>query len=235
MKKVNSAAVSLLNRVLGFFDLQLRRRHSGIWDSDQEFLRLYERLRNRTLVRIDRCYALYQFAKSQALSPRGEVAQVGVYRGGTARMVAECFLSSRKRVYLFDTFEGLPQASKDDGANGAQNNEEKQFTDTDFSEVKEYFSDLPNVEFRKGFFPDTARGLENQEFCFVYLDADLYRSTKDGLDFFYPRMVPGGVIIMDDYGTKGWPGVEKAAREFCTENNVAPVKTVWWQGLIIKR
>lgn len=88
--------------------------------------------------------------------------------------------------------------------------------------------------FKKGYFPDTVQGLEGHTFCFVYLDADLYTSIRDGLAFFYPRMIPGGVIVIDDYGTDNWPGVEKAVYEFCVENNVLPIKNVWWQGLIIK-
>jgi O-methyltransferase len=124
--------------------------------------------------------------------------------------------------------------SEKDGVKSNQGAGDKKFADVDFTEIKSYFTDFPNVIFKRGFFPDTAEGLESQKFCFVYLDADLYQSTKDGLDFFYPRMVPGGIIMFDDYGTSNWPGVEKAVREFCSENDIFPVKMAWWQGLIIK-
>lgn len=225
---------SLVSRTLSFFGLQIKKINSGLWDYDQEFLRQYEKIRNKTLVKLDRSYVLYQFAKSQAKLSKADVAQVGVYQGGTAKMIAECFANSNNKIYLFDTFQGLPQSSEEDGLKRNQNDKVREFTDVDFNEVTEYFSDLSNVEFRKGFFPDTTKGLEDRQFCFVYLDADIYKSIKDGLEFFYPRMVPGGVIIIDDYATEVWPGVEKAVQEFCVKNDISPIKTVWWQGLILK-
>ena len=225
----------IINRLLDLFDLQIKRFNTGFWDIDQGFIKIYKEINEKTLVKIDRCYMLYQFAKHAATLPTGDVAQVGIYKGGTAKMIAECFLNSKKLVYLFDTFEGLPKKSREDNNKKDVNREEKQqFTDIDFKEIKEYFSCCDNVELRKGFFPDTARGLENKQFSFVYLDADIYQSIKDGLDFFYPRMVHGGIIIFDDYQTTDWPGVEKAVHEFCMKNNIFPIKTTQWQGLIIR-
>lgn len=234
MRKLNSIIASTVNRGLSFFGVQIKRADSGFWDSDREFLCAYDDIRDRTLVKIDRSYMLYQFAKSSAMLPVGDVAQVGIYKGGTAKMIARCFANSGKKIYLFDTFEGLPSVSEEDGENVRKNNVTKAFADVDFGEIKNYFSGLPNVEFRKGFFPNTAIGLNNEKFCFVYLDADLYQSTKDGLSFFYPLMVSGGVIMIDDFGTANWPGVKRAVNEFCSENGIATVKTAWWQGLIIK-
>ena len=112
MKKVNQCIVAILNRVLSLLGLQIRRIHAGLWDTDSEFMDVYKRLQKNTLVRIDRCYSLYQLAKIEALTQKGDVAQVGVYRGGTARMIAECFTHTQKSFYLFDTFEGRPSASK---------------------------------------------------------------------------------------------------------------------------
>jgi O-methyltransferase len=66
---------------------------------------------------------------------------------------------------------------------------------------------------REGIFPETATGLEDETFAFVHLDADLYQSTLDGLNFFYPRLSPGGCIIVHDYN-HNWEGVTKAVDEF---------------------
>lgn len=235
MKKFRRTIADFINKTLGIFDLQITVSNTGFWDLDPVFLDLYNKIRNRSLVKIDRCFMLYQFAKHASLMANGDVAQVGVYKGGTAKMIATCFSKKTKKVFLFDTFEGLPDLSeKDQREAGRIHGTGKQFEDTSFDDVKSYFSDCPNVEIRKGYFPETARGLEDRKFCFVYLDADLYQSTKDGLQFFYPRMVPGGIIMFDDYQTKNWPGVEKAVREFQKEHQISPVTTTWWQGLIIR-
>lgn len=252
MKKFHRIVASLINKVLSAFGLYITVPNSGFWDRDPAFLALYGKIRSRSLVKIDRCFMLYQFAEHASVLSAGDVAQVGVYKGGTAKMIATCFSKTDKKVFLFDTFEGLPTLSEKDrreskdannigGTDGIRDDEtvsgeqesKKQFGDVYFEEVKKYLADCPNVEIKKGYFPETARGLEGNEFCFVYLDADLYQSTKDGLEFFYPRMVPGGIIMFDDYQTGNWPGVERAVREFQTKYHIRPITTTWWQGAII--
>ncbi len=208
----------IINRLLSPAGLQIKRTNSGFWTEDQDFLKLYSEIKNRTLVKVDRCYMLYQFAKSVANSDAA-AAQLGVYKGGTAKMIAKCF--PEKKFYLFDTFSGLP-------------NKDNLFNDVNLEEVKKFFSDCKNVKLIKGFFPKTAEGLGLGKFCFVYLDADLYESTIDALNFFYPKMIAGGVILLDDYKTKNWPGIEKAVSEFSKKHKIAPIRTTYWQGLIIK-
>lgn len=77
---------------------------------------------------------------------------------------------------------------------------------------------MPNphkVIIKKGYFPQTTAGLENKSFCFVNLDPDLYEPILAGLEFFYPRLVRGGVILIHDYYNNGYVGVKKAVSEFC--------------------
>ncbi len=231
--KIQSLISRNINGLLRFLGLQIKKIDSGVWDYDTDFSRLYRSIEGKTLVRIDRSYMLYQFARMTASTSAGDVAQVGVYRGGTARMISECFSHTNKRIYLFDTFEGLPDKSEFDGLKDGDD-KLKEFDNVNFSEIKDYFAHLPNISLMKGFFPDTAKGLEERKFCFVYLDADLYQSTKDGLQFFYERMIPGGVIMLDDYKSGRWPGVEKAVQEFCAAEHIVPIQTASWQALIVK-
>ncbi len=224
----------VLNRSLSSLGLQIRRIGSGPWDRDPVFLEQFKTIEQRTVVKIDRSYMLYQYANYAAKLPQGDVAQLGVYKGGTAKMIAECFKRTNKNIYLFDTFEGLPPSSQADGKKNQALKTENDFNDVDFREVEELFRPYTSVVLKKGFFPQTAHDLTDARFSFVYLDADLYQSTKDGLNFFYPRMLPGGVIMLDDYGTPIWPGIQKAVQEFCEEQNISAVSPTWWQGLIIK-
>ena len=71
----------------------------------------------------------------------------------------------------------------------------------------------------KGFFPESAKGVEDT-FLFVNLDADLYAPTLAGLEFFYPRMVKGGIILVHDYFSKAFFGAKDAVREFCKKENI---------------
>lgn len=72
---------------------------------------------------------------------------------------------------------------------------------------------------RKGYFPDTAEGLE-EKFAYVDIDCDLYLPVKAGLEWFYPRMVRGGVIFVHDCNNKGYLGANKALKEFSEEAGV---------------
>ena len=102
--------------------------------------------------------------------------------------------------------------------------------------VKDFLSqksDLARVIFKKGFFPQTTHGLENNKFSLVYLDADLYQSMKDGLEFFYPRMNKGGIIVIDDYQSQCWPGTTQAVHEFAQKNKISIVMTQRNQCIIL--
>lgn len=139
----------------------------------------------------------------------GSIAEVGVYKGGTAKLIAE--KSGKSRVYLFDTFEGMPNFTEnvdDHWGLGSFNN-------TDYDSIKSIFKDYTNVFIYKGIFPDdTSNNIENETFRFVHLDVDNYKSYKDSLNFIYSKMVKGGIIVFDDYNCDCCPGANKAIDEF---------------------
>lgn len=146
----------------------------------------------------------------------GNIAEVGVFRGDFARLLNK-YMPSRN-LYLFDTFEGFPD---DDLKQEEQIDKKKKlFKDTSDSYV---LSRMPFPEkciIKKGYFPKTAEGIEDR-FCFVSLDTDLYKPIKQGLEFFYPKMVKGGVIFIHDFGTQDWSGVKRAVYEFSDEYNAS--------------
>lgn len=137
-------------------------------------------------------------------------AEVGVYRGGTALLIAS---NSTKTFFAFDTFEGLPEPTVAEGTI----HKKGEFA-CDFVSVMNLLLRYENAQPVKGVFPqDSSRVVEKEKFSFVYLDVDLYKSTLDCLEFFYPRMVPGGVLATDDYGWKKTPGVKMACDEFLSD------------------
>lgn len=156
----------------------------------------------------------------------GEVAEVGVYKGGVAYYINK--LSHGKKVYLFDTFDGIPMKSQFD------RHEIGDFNDTSFEEVSEYFVGYDNVKLVKGLFPTSAEGIVGSEdkFSFVHLDADQYESTLNSLNYFYNRMVVGGIILCDDY--RFLKGVDEAIDEFLKDKPEKEVFTTNMQCLIQK-
>jgi hypothetical protein len=147
------------------------------------------------------CVELYQ-AVTAAEKIHGDLAEVGVYRGGTAALMLTA--SAHKRLHLFDTFTGLPHGEGDMVADEWAGS---------LSEVKrnlDYWND--RIIYHPGLFPVSALGAESLRFSFVHLDVDLYDSTSAALEWFWPRMVPGGILLSHDYPLLD--GVVRAFREF---------------------
>lgn len=179
-----------------------------------------------TLVSPDRRVALYELLKSTNHLP-GVNVEVGVYKGGTALLIAA---NSDKPVHLFDTFTGLPKPNENDN-----HHEENDFNDVSYEQVQELLKNYPNAHLYKGLFPqDTGSLIENEQFSFVYLDVDLYSSTKDCLEFFYPKMVKGGIIVTDDYGWKFTDGVKTAWDEFMKNKPEQTEQAATIQAHIVK-
>ena len=148
----------------------------------------------------------------------GNVAELGVYRGDFAKLINH-YLPDRK-LYLFDTFEGFSE--KDAQFDRAENFSEaksKSFSQTSEAFVLSRMEHPENCVICKGWFPDTAQGIDDK-FCFVSLDADLYQPILAGLEFFYPRLNHGGVIMIHDFNNPDFKGVRKAVKEFCDESDI---------------
>ena len=161
------------------------------------------------LMSISEAYCIYMVADATK-KLNGDIAEVGVYRGGSARLMAE--VKGSRKIHLFDTFEGLPELNQHDTSDEFY---QGQFADTSLHQVKKYLSGFDNIYLYKGYFPDTAGPIRNEKFSMVHLDVDLHESTKNCLEFFYPRMVKGGVIISHDYVNSD--GVRKAFDDFYSD------------------
>ena len=138
----------------------------------------------------------------------GAAAELGVYRGGFVRCIN--VLLPDRRLYLFDTFEGFDEnESAEPGLRAAHQN----------NSLAQVLSLLPHPEqacIRKGLFPDTTAGLEEERFALVSLDVDLEESTLAGLRWFLPRMNPGGYLLLHDYNNPALPGVKAALARYET-------------------
>ncbi len=148
----------------------------------------------------------------------GHVAECGVYKGAFSRAI-NMLLPDRK-LYLFDTFEGFDERDNIDSDSGTFSSYD--FSDTTVDMVLDEIGRHADIVVRKGYFPETAKGLEEERFALVSLDTDLYQPILAGLEFFWPRMNPGGVIFVHDFG--GLDGVRKAVVEFCQREHVGYVR-----------
>lgn len=167
----------------------------------------------------------------------GQVAECGVFRGDTAKYINKFFPD--KKLYLFDTFEGFDEADVEYeiGLNNRNYNESKftnrkLFAGTNLQLVMKKMMYPNNIEIRKGYFPETAKGVEDT-FVFVNLDMDLYLPMLAGLHFFWDKMVVGGCLLLHDYFHPHLPGVRKAVFDFESERNVCLNKITIGDGCSI--
>jgi O-methyltransferase len=221
-----------IKTAVGALGYEVRRKREteqplpDLWELEPDFEIRRKEIEDRTLVTTDRIFMLWQFARHANALP-GDVAELGVYRGGTARVLSRT--CPTKQIHLFDTFEGMPEVDPDRDVHEAGD-----FADTSLEAVQEFLSDCPNVRFHQGFFPGTAAGLEDERFSLAYIDADIYQSTRDALTFFYPRMVIGGVMVFDDYEWPRCPGVRQAIDEFLADKSERQIVTTRYQAALIK-
>jgi len=192
-----------------------------------KILKLIKQIKNETemLLSNNEAYQLFKAVK-RTTKIKGDIAEVGVYKGGSAKIICEAKVN--KTLHLFDTFKGLPNLSKVDDLEQFYKGEYA----TSFEDVKNYLVKYSKIKFYKGIFPFTTKSIKNKKFSFVNLDVDIYESTLNCLKFFYPKMNKGGIILSHDYINA--PGVRKAFDEFF-ENRPELIIKLWGsQCMIIK-
>ena len=160
----------------------------------------------------------------------GAFAELGVHRGVTAKAIH--LMDADRKLYLFDTFNGFD--SRDLAVESQQEDkfDPSNFSDTEVEIVRAYIGGNDNLIFKKGYFPETTLGLEQEGFALVHLDADLYVPTLEALKFFYPKMNPGGVIIIHDYNHT-WDGIPKAVNVFVENIPESIIELMDWQGSVM--
>lgn len=150
----------------------------------------------------------------------GVFAEVGVYKGESARVLH--LMDPDRDLHLFDTFQGFRTEDLKVEKGDAGTYTRHHFADTSEQSVINRIGGGNRVILHKGTFPETVSGLEHLQFALVNLDADLYRPTKSALDFFWPRLSPGGVVFIHDYNHR-WEGIRKAVHEFSVTTGIVPV------------
>jgi hypothetical protein len=196
---------------------------------DQHVLRsiLRARLSRRSLVTFSESFLIDSLVRALR-DMDGDMAEVGVYEGSTARII--CDRKGGKHVHLFDTFEGLPPGDTP---------VEKQLYPKrayrcSLESVQAYLSQYRDVTFYQGVFPASAAGIgDDVRYCFVHIDVDLYQSTLACLEYFYPRMHAGGILLSHDYSIL--TSVQRAFTEFLADKQENLIELPTTQCMVVKR
>lgn len=209
-------------------------------DLETDFLALHERCKPYTRTSIERTYALYQAARHVARSAvPGAMVECGVWRGGSmmvaAMTLAACDDTSRE-LWLYDTYEGMSEPGEHDRdwrgisaadlmRKGAASKETSVWCYSSIDEVRANMAGTgypaDRMRFVKGKVEDSIPGEAPPQIALLRLDTDFYESTYHELQHLYPRLAPGGVLIIDDYGH--WAGARKATDRYFAELGRSPL------------
>ena len=206
---------------------QLRMGEDGIMYVKGLFTSAVETVAGHTGMDKWKLFRLWSLAGQSMKLPEGEVIEVGCGNGGSG-----CLIGKRvypEKIHLCDTFAGLVKCGPHDT-----------FRDGDMAGAKmeavyglAVHMGLDNANIRCGTFPENADDIKDRRFRFAHLDVDTYQSTKDAFEWLWPRMVPGGVVVFDDYCIRDCPGISRYVGELL-EIEDGSVQISMGQATIIK-
>lgn len=185
------------------------------WRGDQPFERALALVEGNTLVDKYRLYELWSLAR-QLDSLDGDFLEVGVWRGGSGCLLALASQRPGRKVFLADTFSGVVKAgSQDTRYQGGEH------ADTDIHLVEALAlrcGVAENVQLLQGMFPEQNADRVGGPLALLHIDVDVYESARDVLNWALPRLLPGAVVVFDDYGFFGCEGVTRLVNAFIDEH-----------------
>jgi O-methyltransferase len=197
----------------------------GVFDPDL----MSEKYKNGDMVRLYSFMMIFDIIRQDML--RGDLAELGVWKGDTAIIIATFAREYGRKAFLLDTYQGFDLRD----LAGEGEHLASKFSDTSVEAVKKRIGEN-DVQYVVGYFPETAAQLpEENEYCFVNIDCDLHDPVLAGLEYFYPRVVPGGFIVIHDYMSNSWDGPIKAVNAFFADKPESIVPMADFAGSVMVR
>jgi O-methyltransferase len=217
-------------RVFGLDVIRFDRLPPDFRDDETKIIR---EVQPWTLTSAERIYALIQAVRYvSANSICGAFVECGVWKGGSMAAIAKTLLQVKdvkRDLYLFDTYEGMPEPTREDRDYAGKQATEVLHRDPGYrcanaplEGVKKLLFETgypkERIHFVQGKVEETIPGAAPDSICLLRLDTDWYGSTKHELVHLFPRVSRSGVIIIDDYGH--WKGSQQACDEYFAENRI---------------
>ncbi len=209
-------------QLLWAFSRNLRLSSPRSFTDSLKTVRSIQMVRGYTALLPLRLAALHKLCREiDRQSVPGDVIECGVYNGGSAALMASVCTRSplHRSVWLFDSFEGLPEPTEKDGDKARSCG---WWCHGDLSKVRAVFQKLripeSHIHIIKGWFQDTFPSVRTGDIALLHIDADWYESVKLCLERFYDSVQPGGFVVIDDYGH--WEGCKRATDEFLKDRSL---------------
>lgn len=204
------------------------------WLHDEEFKEVWAGFPESTDYIHERKFTLFYIAKALR-GIEGDISECGVFKAGSSFLMLSANAGTGKHLHGFDSFEGL---SEPDGRDKVENQRSFKWEKNDMSvgenvAHKNLSKFEGNYTLYKGWIPERFDKVKDKNFSLVHIDVDLYEPTLSSLEFFYPRMSEGGIIVCDDYGFETCPGAKTAMDEFAQSQGKSVAHLTTGQGLIL--
>tara|TARA_B100001564_G_scaffold355495_1_gene367910 strand:- start:71 stop:823 length:753 start_codon:yes stop_codon:yes gene_type:complete len=247
LKKVKRARRNLrfiTNFLFKLFQINLKfketRKDYGIeifeyfylpWRTNDEFKNIYNLISEFTLNPNSRLYTIYDYSKRYLLDDTAFV-EVGTWKGGVCGLISLANEDKDIDIYACDTFSGVKNAS----------NKDTFFKDGEYNDASsDDIFEISKIVDRKiyvveGIFPESFYNINiKKNISMAHIDVDTYISAKNSFEFISEKLLPGGLVILDDYG--GWftDGVTKFGEELKNNNSYISVPNHLGQLLIFKK
>lgn len=144
------------------------------------------------------------------------------------------FNSTGKNFYLFDTFRGIPEAQMLPEERAAGRGLENSMYEECFETAKRNFSPFPRVHLVRGKVPDTLPSQPVEKVCYLMLDMNIMVPERAALEYFWDKLVPGAIVLLDDYGWLGYVAQKRALDEFAASKGVKILNIPTGHGMLIK-
>lgn len=205
------------------------------WFENEEFSAAWVNFPGRAGPANDRVFNLFNLAKSLA-HVDGDLAECGVNIGRSAHFMLAANGGNDKHLHAFDSFEGLSDPILDDRP---ADRLAKPWATRDLA-IDEGAARANLEAFAgrftlfKGWIPDRFAEVADRRFSLVHVDVDLYEPTRASVEFFWPRINPGGLLVCDDYGSRRCPGAKKAMDEFAQSQGLRVAELSSMQAILFK-
>lgn len=216
-----------------FFSEFRMKQNNNYSDFSDEELSVFEKVKDYTMTSPERIVSLIRAINYiEKNSIEGSIVECGVWKGGSMMAALLAMKDQRRKIYLYDTFEGMSEPTEDDESYKNESAKEAFLNKDEYWKRIECFSTLEEVEkniystgypkreinFIQGKVEETIPGTIPEKIAVLRLDTDWYESTMHEMVHLFPKLVQGGVIIIDDYGH--WKGCKKAVDEYISDNNI---------------
>lgn len=200
------------------------------WWYDETFNAYLDRFNERRMPNSDRRWMMYQLLRMIDTVP-GDTAECGVYDGAGSWIVCAMNRQSAqaRTHFVFDSFEGLSEPEAVDGTHWKRGE-----LACPLDRVRANLAEFERVSYHQGWIPARFGDAADRRFAFVHIDVDLYQPTLDSIEFFYPRIPPGGILLCDDYLFTSCPGATRACDEYLSDKPEKMLSLPAGGGFLVK-